>query len=217
MGPPFEFYSETGIRIWTGIKADNLKSLLEAVRTVSGSAIFYHMHHSLFRRHFTTSDYMNDFARWVFLTQNQEVLAEKLASIDPWEYNTVREVREVLVDYLGRHIGEGERFDRIPAGSEFFFLEQRSALFPTGLVAANLKEFLSCLKYASRNSLFFHLVEARIRLGRKSNDFSEWLGDSLGESELARRIASISPYQYNLWGIKEKILSLVGERLADAS
>jgi len=217
MGQPFEFYSETGIRIWTGIKADNLKSLLEAVRTVRGSAIFYHMHHSLFRRHFTAADYMNDFARWVLLNQSQEVLAEKLASIDPWEYNTVREVREVLMDYLDRYIGEGERFQRVPAGSEFFFLEQRSALFPTGLVAANLKEFFSCLQYASCSSFFFHLVEARLRLGRKSNDFSEWLGNSLGESELAQRIASISPYQYNLWGIREKVLSLVGERLADAS
>lgn len=217
MGQSFEFYSETGIRIWTGIKADNLKDLLEAVRTVSGSAIFYHMHHSLFRRHFTASDYINDFARWVLLVLHQDVLAERLASIDPWEHNTVREVREDLVRYLERYLGEGETFRRVPAGSEFFFLEQRSVLFPTGFVATNLQEFFTGLQSASRSSLFFHLVEARIRLGKKSNDFSEWLADSLGETDLARRIDAISPYQYNLWGLKEKILSLVGGRLHSAT
>lgn len=217
MGQSFEFYSETGIRLWTGIKADNLKSLLEAVRTVTGSAIFYHMHHSLFRRHFTSSDYLNDFARWAQLTLHQDVLAERLASVDPWEYNTVREVREVMVQYLDRYVGEGESFHRVPAGSEFFFLEQRSVLFPTGLVATDLEGFFDCLRSSSRSSLFFHLIEARIRLGKKTNDFSEWLDNSLGETDLARRIDAVSPYQYNLWGLKEKILSLVEGRLGRAS
>ncbi|RMG55911.1 MAG: hypothetical protein D6723_01690 [Acidobacteria bacterium] len=210
----FLFYSEAHIAVWAGLTASNLYSLWTGLQKVSGSAIFYHMHHSLLRRHFTTSDYMNDFARWVWTYLNQPALAEKLASVDPWEFTSVRDVREKLLAYLEPYVGEMETFMRVPERDEFQFIELRSLAFPTGLTAIDLPSFRDCLRQVGHGSLFYHLIEARLRLGRRSNDFSEWLSDCLKEDALAERINNLSPYAYNLWQLRSKIIELVEARLS---
>ena len=214
MGHEFQFYSEAGLPVWTGIKASNLRSLQNGIRRVSGSSIFYHVHHALLRRHFTAAEYMNDFARWVWLYLNQPALAEKLASIDPWDFTSVRQVRERLLEYLHTYVGEMETFFRVPERDEFQFVELRSVVFPTGLRARDLRSFHDALQKVGLGSLFYHLVEARLRLGRLSNDFSEWLSEHLKEDELAERINDLSPYAYNLWQIRDKIVEMIEARLS---
>lgn len=214
MAQAFLFHSEASLPLWTGLTASSLRSLWTGIQKASGSSIFYHMHHSLLRRHFTTSDHMNDFARWVWLHLNQPALAEKLACVDPWEFTSVRQVREKLLEYLSGYVGEMETFMRVSERDEFQFIKLRSLVFPTGMVATDLRSFRDCVKKVGHGSLFYHLIEARLRLGHRSNDFSEWLSDSLKQDELAEQINNLSPYAYNLWQLRSKIIELVEARLS---
>ena len=44
------------------------------------------------------------------------------------------------------------------------------------------------------STLFFHIIEARYRLGRGRGDFAEWVDTALGRHELAERLSHIDPY-----------------------
>ena len=58
------------------------------------------------------------------------------------------------------------------------------------------------------------VVEARLRLHKKSNDFSSWLEQSHGEAKLANEIEELNPYRYGLDGLREKIAELVEARVS---
>jgi hypothetical protein len=60
----------------------------------------------------------------------------------------------------------------VPEGDEFQFVELRSVVFPTGLRARDPRSFHDALQQVGLGSLFYHLVEAQLRLGRLSNDSS---------------------------------------------
>lgn len=215
MAELFNLCSEAGLVVHTNYKADSLKSLLNGLKKVSGSSIFYHVHHALLRRHFAASDHMNDFARWVLVVLGQTSLAERLSSVDPMACRSVREAREQLINYVEEYVGTGELFFRVSEGREFHFLEFNSFVIPLETVKPDLEAFYHALKKATLGTFFFHLIEAPIRLGKPSNDFSEWLKSSLHEDQLAERIAFVNPYMYNLWELKITILDLVRHRLKE--
>ena len=62
---PFVFYTEERLTLLTGRKANTLQGLLDNLREVSGSCIFYHTHHSYLSQHFQRPLFYNDFATWV--------------------------------------------------------------------------------------------------------------------------------------------------------
>jgi len=84
---------------------------------------------------------------------------------------------------------------------------------PTAYVAHDLREFVQILKFISLNSLFFHIYEAKLRLGKISNDFSLWLSESFEEKELAEKIMSIDPYMHTIEDIREKLVSIIENHL----
>lgn len=215
MPQSFHFYSEAGLVIHTNFKADSLKSLLLGLKKVSGSSIFYHVHHALLRRHFAASDHMNDFARWVLVQTSQNSLAERLASVDPMACASVREAREQLISYVQEYVGAGELFFRVAEGNEFHFLELHSIVLPLKIEAHDLESFYHGLKKAGMGTFFYHMIEAPIRLGKPSNDFSEWLSNALGEHQIAQEIAHLNPYMYNLWELKAEILQRIRNRLKE--
>ena len=45
------------------------------------------------------------------------------------------------------------------------------------------------------------------------NDFSMWLEDSLGESELGREISQINPYTYTPEGLRSELIRLIEKRI----
>ncbi|TKJ39051.1 hypothetical protein CEE37_11545 [candidate division LCP-89 bacterium B3_LCP] len=215
MADPFKICSEVGLVVHTNYKAESLKSFLNGLKKVSGSSIFYHVHHALLRRHFATSDHMNDFARWVLEALGQSILSERLASVDPMGTRSVREARNQLVSFVSEYVGGGELFFRVAEGKEFHFLELHSLIVPLKTVEPDLESFYHALKKATLGTFFFHMIEAPIRLAKHSNDFSEWLITDLGEDELAAEIAHLNPYMYNLWELKAKVLQCVRKRLKE--
>jgi hypothetical protein len=79
-------------------------------------------------------------------------------------------------------------------------------------MARDLKEFGEALRTLSPGSLYFHIIESRLRTGKMSNDFSVWL-ESLGEQELAEAVAKVDPYTYTLEGMRSQLIRLAAKRI----
>jgi hypothetical protein len=62
-----------------------------------------------------------------------------------------------------------------------------------------------------RSSIYFHCFEARLRLGREKDDFSEWLATSMGREDIAEQIRGLDAYMYDLDTLREIIKDIVSE------
>jgi len=205
---PFHFRTENRLVRLTGLKATTLRALLEHLRAVSGSSIFYHTHHQYLARHFVTPVFYDDFAAWAMEALQEPELAEKLAAIDLLAFTAIRPLRNAIVETIERHLaGNAGRVRECPPGDEFHFCESQSFIMPTGLVARDVEEFFAVLPRVTNVSLFFHFFEARLRLEQPTNDFSAWLG-SQGARDLARAIDRLDPYVVTLDELKAQIVAL---------
>ena len=117
-----------------------------------------------------------------------------------------------MLKSLKEYIGAGEIFPRVSEDREFYFLELRSFIHPTGYEAKNLKEFKQGIEQISISGLFYHLVDSRVRIGRRTNDFSEWLTKQLNEREKAKKIEQLNLFALNLWDIRNEIISILEEK-----
>ncbi len=211
---PFEFQNAFSLVTHTGYAADDLRSLLRGIQRVPGSSIFYHVHHSLFRRHFTTGEFMNDFARWVLLSVGEEALGERLSAVDPWQCLAIRTARDRLVDAIEGYLGSTEYGIRVPPGKRFYFTAARTFIAPTGRSARDLREFAAGVRGCGPDAIFHHFVIAPTRLGRRDNDFSVWLEGELSESALADELSRLTPYDQDLYRLRDRIAEIVERRLA---
>jgi len=204
---PFRFYTERRLVLLTGRKARNLVELLAHMEQVSGSSIFYHTHHQYLAHHFERPVFFNDFASWTGWALQERRLAEQLAAVDIFSFTSVRQIREAIVNVIRRRLEEGGENRSAPPGEEFHFCESRSFVMSTGLEARDVSEFFRKLPEVSNASLFFHFLEARLRLGRPTNDFSQWLADC-GYDALARAVDALDPYVMTLDELRNQIVEL---------
>src|SRR5437868_2039860 len=205
---PFVFSTEWRLVALTGRKARNLDEMLKHLREVTGSSIFYHTHHEYLAHHFERPSFHNDFSIWVSHALLEERLAEKLTSIDLLAFPSIRQLREAIIQMIEEFTRESHgRLRDCPPGQEFYFCESQSFVTPTGVVAATVPEFFEALRLISNVSIYFHFFEARLRLDRPTNDFSQWLR-SHGEEELAAAIDRINPYEMTLDELKCHIIKI---------
>lgn len=205
---PFYFSTRLNLRELTGKKARHLKELLIFIKKLSGSVIYNHTHQFLQQHIYLTPEPPNDFAYWTREFLNEEELAERLNSIDTCKYSTIRSLRNKIVKTIEEHLAKtrGQQLRIAPEGSEFHFIKSYSFVVPTPYIAWDLKEFVECLKKISVHSIYFHIFEARLRLEKVTNDFSLWIGTSVGEPELAAEIAGLDPYTFTLEALREEII-----------
>ena len=174
---PFEFFNEAHLVEVTKDTAKNLKEMLHHLKNVSGSVIYCHTFQTMLRHHFITTGFRNDFAQWVIDAFGDEELGERLSSIDLIEYTTIRDYRNKMIEIVGDHLGRNNGIASRPAreGHRFFFCSSMSFMIPTGRVAHDLRQFAEHLRQCSNSSVFFHFIEARLRVGLPLNDYSVWL------------------------------------------
>jgi len=214
---PFIFYSRLRLIELTGVRSKNLKELLGHLKTVNGSCIYYHTHHFLQRHEFVSPEPPNDFAYWVSEVLGDDNLGEELASIDIIAHPTIRSIRESIIDTIEKSIKARPRLKNLeaPEGEEFNFLKATSFVFSANHEAKTLKEFRDCLDQISNSSIYFHMFEARLRLERSTNDFSNWLATSLDEKQLAVKIARLDPYTCTAEELRKKMLVIIDKRIAE--
>jgi hypothetical protein len=203
----FYFATRLTLKELTGKKARNLKELLRLIKTVPGSVIYNHTHQFLQQHIYLSPEPPNDFAYWVREFLKEDVLAEKLTSIDTCAFNTIRDLRDEITKTIKTYlVKEKTPCRNVRPGSEFHFIRAYSFVVPTPYIANDLGEFLDCIKKISIRSLYFHIFESRLRLEKPTNDFSFWLGTSLDEIELAEEISRLDPYVYTLEALRSELI-----------
>ncbi|MBK9169377.1 MAG: hypothetical protein IPM24_18205 [Bryobacterales bacterium] len=213
---PFVFFTEQRLVVITGRHASDLGELLEGLREVSGSSIFYHFHQRYLSHHFEKPPFRSAFADWVARALLEERLAEKLTGIDLFSMRSVRQVREATAEAIERYLAEvNGRLRKCPEGDEFHFCESKSFVVPLGLTAHNVRELAGLLPRVTNASLFYHFFESRLRLERTHSDFSEWIAYR-GAPELAAAIDRLDPYLFSLDKLKAEICRLADTWLTEA-
>lgn len=210
---PFRFQSRTYIKELTGWKAKDLRELVEILKRAPDSVIYYHTHHFLEEHHYLIPEPSNDFAVWVNDVLGEEVLGERLASVNTFEFPNLRALRDRIAIIIEEHLAKGGNSREAMLGREFCFMKSVSVVIPTPYVAHDLREFVEALRKISLGSLYFHVFESRLRLGRGLNDFTIWLQDSLEEGELGEEIARLDPYTYTLEGLRSAFIQLIEKRI----
>ncbi len=214
---PFRFYTRLHLSELTGLRASTLSQLLELVKEVNGSCIYHHTHRFLQQHQYLSPEPPNDFAYWVSEVLGEGNLGERLASIDVIQFSTIRSLREKIAatieDYLKDHPLAKMRF--ASEGEEFHFIKSVSFVLPTNYIAYDLKEFVDILGKITIDSIYYHIFEARLRLERGTNDFSNWIESSIGDKELAVKISRLDPYTYTLEGLRDKVINMIKRKRSD--
>jgi small-conductance mechanosensitive channel len=210
---PFRFYSRVHLKELTGLKAHNLHELAEVLGKAPEGVVYYHTHHFLEEHHYLTPEPPNDFAAWASDVMGDQELGEKLAAVDTFQFPTLGLLRERLTAIIREHLAGHQNHAAAPEGAEFHFVKSVSFITPTSYVAHNLRELAEILKRLPLGSLYFHVFESRLRLGRSTDDFSAWVAQSLGDQELAAAIARLDPYNYTLEGLRSALTQVIETRI----
>jgi hypothetical protein len=205
---PFVFKSVATLARATSFFADSARTLQTAIERAPSSSIYFHLHFALFRRHFTTSEFLNDFAQWTRTTLADEALAELLAAVDPLELTSLRQARERLVATLGEYVGRMAFTPSVSFKQRFCFQEAESFIYPTGASADGLAAFAREMRAAPAESVFYHFVVAPLLEKKGDNDFSIWL-EAQGHGEAAARVRRLSPYSTDLYALGDRIGDLL--------
>ncbi|MFA5005064.1 MAG: DUF5752 family protein [Candidatus Omnitrophota bacterium] len=214
---PFRFYTRLHLSELTGLRATTLGQLLEFIKVVPGSCIYHHTHKFLQQHQYFSPEPPNDFAFWVSEVLGEDELGERLASIDTVQYTTIRQLREKIISTIDTYLKVNKlanlKFARI--GEEFHFIKSVSFVLPTHYLVYDLKEFAEILGKVTIDSIYFHVFEARLRLERINNDFSNWIESSLGDKKLADMLAHLDPYTQTLEGLRKSLIQMVETRIKD--
>jgi hypothetical protein len=207
--PVFTFCECSTLIRPTGHRAENAQELLSLIGRVDPGVIYHHTHQFFMKATVEVPEYPNDFAVWAAEVLEERALAEKLASLDLYVFNSIEQIRTGLTRTLKAYIKENPELRRARKGDAFFFNDSLTLVFPIESVVRTLGDFIRELQIVGTSSIYFHFFEARMRMERPSDDFSTWLETSLGYPGLAKRIRSLDPYHYSLEGLREEILFIL--------
>lgn len=195
----------------TGRMATRLSEFKDILSLVPDESIFHHTCQYFLRS--PGLEYTNDFAHWAGENLGERVLAEYLSNIDPYEYTTIEDLRKGLLGVIDVYLEKFPEPRETLPGEEFYFDEAVTMIFPAGIRARNLAEFLTGITYVDSNSIYYHFYEAKMRLGSAVDDFSRWLEESLGKKELAGKIRSIDPFMHSVEGIRKHLAEEIEKEL----
>lgn len=208
MNSAFHFYTQAHLVKLLGLKARDPLELMEGIKTVPLSSIYYHTHRFLQQHHYLSPEPPNDFAFWLTDILNLSELGEAIASVNIISFKKIKDLRAEFVSILSNYLTKGKHTTTCPEGGEFYFKGCVTFVLPTPYVVNNLKEFAEVMDKISVNSLYFHIFEAPKRLARDENDFSAWF-KGIGEIELAKKLSRFDPYTITLEGLRKKIKETV--------
>lgn len=210
----FYFNSASHLMRIEGEKATNLQELLDAIKTCSDASIFQHTFQTLEEHHFILAGFSNDFSHWAFAACNEVELAERLAAIDVREFTSIAALRERLVHIIESYLYKNPRAGTRIAMEPLYLMAADLVVVPTPYVAKDLGEFADCLRKVSVHSIYYHFIDARLRLKLSNNDFSVWLEKELDLGSLARRLNQIDIYTSTLEDVRQSILMMIDAEAA---
>jgi hypothetical protein len=209
MTEPFIFKKVLYLVEVTGRRAKSLDELLRALAVVPPESVGYHMHREFLAYKFAPIEYPNDFAYWTARVLGDEILGEQLANLRVFKHRSLDGLRAEIARLVGEHLLEYPEAAKalVPRGREFHFQMARSIVMGCNRWAATLEELVGALADVEASSLYFHLFETRFAGGKgRDNDFAEWIRASLGDEELAAKVANVDPYMFSLEQVRKVLL-----------
>lgn len=213
---PFTFIGCVELREILGRRARDEQELMEEIEGLPAESIYYHTSTVFLRRPLVAGSYPNDFAIWVGTQIRDQVLAERLGMVDPFQFDSPERVREEILSILDDHLEGISLVPRIVFGDPFFFVRSHIIEVPTGLEARSLPEFRAALAEVDVSALYLHGLDARARWGVPGGHFAEWIGEALGLERLSERVGRLNPYMGGLERIRVMMLALIDAELEGA-
>jgi len=198
-----------------GVKeAMNLRELEERLRICPDECLFYHFCETVIRPTFDYPDYPNDFALWANSQLRDKILAERLAVINPYKFQSFDELRKQILDIIEERLSEIDHIPWVPKGSAFQFLRAATIVFNTGIILNTQKDFRKQLPKMSLGSIYYHFVEARRRNNGRVDDFTEWLNKFNDKTRsLIYIYGEIDFYFLSLTELKDTLIAVATEYL----
>lgn len=210
----FRFYDYITIISPNGQRASNLREFLNILEESEDNVLFHHLFQSQLKHHSKAWDYTNDFANWASDSLEDFALAEKLGNFDPYDFSTIAEAKDRLVEIIEEHMWDLPNIPWVRPGFEFYFSYSTSIIIPSGINVNNLREFKDSLKVINNNSFYYHFCESRkIKKEKMHDDFTIWVEENFEKPVLVEKIRNIDFYFYSLDENREKIIKLLNEEL----
>ena len=195
--------------ISVGRRAQNLKELLDGVRSVPGGSIYHHFWGRLLYPAFDDPEYNNDFASWVRHQLHDHKLAERLAVIDPAQHGDLEKLRQAVADAIEERLEEVEIPAWTPIDRQFHFIRAQTVVFDTRHSINDPAELAAILPTLSLGSLYYHVIDARRREPLGLDDFSGWIG-GLGPKylPLTQKLFELDPYFVSLAQLRDRLTAV---------
>ena len=209
---PFVFTGCVELRQVLDRYALDARELMERLEGIPDDSVFFHVHGYFLRHRPFTTAYGNDFARWAAVELTDLALAERLAVVDPFQFERLADLREGLVSIIRGHLGDSVPL-RVELHRAFHFQQSRMVSVLLGPRVSTLAEFRQGLMTVDVSALYHHMVEARARFGRRGGDFALWFRESLELPRLADQVERIDLYLTTPERVRGRLLALVDQAL----
>ena len=204
--------------IATGLRAQNLRELRDALLTVHGGSIYYHFWGGLLRPSFDDPEYNNDFASWIRHRLHDAKLAEQIGVIDPAQFSDMEELRRELINVIEARLDETEFLTWAARDRQFHFIRAQTVVFDTNRRILQPRELVDVIPGLSLGSIYYHVIDARRRSPQAVDDFRAWLslfGNPF--SELQERLAQLDPYFVGLAELREQLAAVFTDYFTEAA
>ncbi len=198
------------VAISTGKRAQNLRELRDHTVNIHEGSLYHHFWGGLLQPRFDDPQFNNDFANWSHYRLHDNVLAERLAIIDPTDFDDLECLRRELLEILEQRLDEVENPAYVPTDHQFHFTRSQIVVFDTGWRIEKPEHLPDLVAKMSVGSIFYHMIDARRRYPKGLDDFQAWLqgfGDRF--DPICERLASIDPYFIALVALRRNVAALL--------
>ncbi len=205
---PFIIKDCSLLAIATGVTVQNLKEMRDSLVTIHPGSIYHHFWGALMKQRFDEPEYNNDFAGWVHHALGDNVLAERLAVINPTDFD-LESLRQYLIEIIEQRIDEVNWPGWTASDKAFRFIRSQIIVFDTRRRISKPDEFADIIPQLSSGSIFYHLIDARRRNDLGQDDFYAWTS-KFGESHqpVLDQLPLIDPYFNTLNELREKLAEI---------
>ncbi len=190
-------------------QALNLRELYDRISVCSVDSLYHHFCETTLRPSFDDPEFRNDFAVWSHYALKDDILAEQLGVLNPYDYKELEDLRRVVLDVIDDRLSSLTYFPWAKQGQAFEFLQAHTVVFDTGKIIENPEDLPTAIGQMTTSSLYYHYLEARRRVEDKRDDFTAWLLDwnSRGE-HLIKALSEVDFYFLNLKELQSELLRL---------
>lgn len=190
-------------------QAMNLRELYDRLAVCSVDSLYHHFCETTLRPSFDDPEFRNDFAVWAYYTLKDEVLAEQLGVLNPYDYKDLEDLRRVVLEVIDERLSRLTYFPWARQGQAFEFLQAHTVVFDTGKSIDAPEDLPLMIGQMTTSSLYYHFLEARRRVDEHRDDFTAWLLDwnSRGE-QLIKAFSEVDFYFLSLKELQKELLEL---------